>query len=179
MKNNPSENIIYQGNIVTISTEIVTSSDGLKAQFEYVRHPGGSAIVAINNFNQICLIKQYRHILKEWIWELPAGKLDNQEEPASAAQRELKEETGHTSDCWTSLGYFLPSPGVFDEKLFLFLAENLTTGDACLEPHEMIELHWVDIDTAIEWCFDDTIKDAKTIIGIQRYRHHLKQKSEV
>lgn len=177
MSDDKPSRLIYQGRIIRLELQTVAYEEGQPVEFEMVRHPGGVVVAAINDQRQFCLIRQYRHVIDQWIWELPAGKIDRIDdlpEPIlPAAKRELEEETGTRAKQWDSLGYILSSPGVFDERLDLFLAQDLTLHQSSPEPHEHIEIHWIDLDQAMQMCFDGQINDAKTIIGLQRAQHFL------
>ena len=126
---------IYQGDIIDVNIEIVQLPDGRQFDLEIVRHPGGAATVALNEENQICLLRQYRHAANGWLWELPAGKLDHQEEPLRTAQRELHEEAGLRAKTWDSLGSLVSSPGVFTEVIHLFIARGLANVETRIEEH--------------------------------------------
>lgn len=141
---------IYDGKIVHLGIETALLPDGREIELEVVRHPGGAAIVAIDEENRVCLIKQFRHAAGGWIWELPAGVRDHSEPPEQTARRELKEETGMTAADWRSLGSMLSTPGFCDERLFLYLAQGLTQGDHAREENEFIEVHWLAMDRAVQ-----------------------------
>ena len=104
------------------------------------------------------------------MWELPAGKLEPHEPPLSTAQRELAEEAGCSARDWRSLGTCLSSPGVFTEVLHLFLATGIVPAATAHERAEVIEIHWLPLETACEWALASTITDAKTVIGLLRAR---------
>ena len=133
-----------------------------------VRHPGGSAVVAINEKRQICLLKQYRCVLDQWLWELPAGKNDDNEPPLTTAQRELEEEAGVQAVQWLDLGFMISSPGVFTEKVYLYLAKDLRSVAQNSEDHEVFDVHWIDLDKALKWAVSGEISDAKSVIGLWR-----------
>jgi 8-oxo-dGTP pyrophosphatase MutT (NUDIX family) len=129
--------------------------------------------VAINEQRQVCLLKQYRCVLDQWLWELPAGKNDNRELPLTTAQRELEEEAGVQAVQWLDLGYMISSPGVFTEKVYLYLASDLRQVAQNSEDHEVFEVHWVDLDKAIQWAVGGEISDAKSVIGLCRAAERL------
>jgi 8-oxo-dGTP pyrophosphatase MutT (NUDIX family) len=138
---------------------------------EVVHHPGGAATVALSDKRQVCLLRQYRYVAGGWLWELPAGKLEPAEPPLATAQRELAEEAGLRAAHWHDLGTCLSSPGVFSERLHLFLARELAAAPVAHERAEVIEVHWVALETACTWALDGTISDAKTALGLLRARH--------
>ncbi|MBU9712759.1 NUDIX hydrolase [Evansella tamaricis] len=122
--------------------------------FSYVSFEDGVCVLAITANNEIVILKQYRHAVKEWQWELPAGMIDQHEEPLHAAKRELLEETGYEAETWTALGYFHPSAGSTSETIHLFLAADLMkTSDQSLEESELISVYlkdWHDVMSLIQ-----------------------------
>jgi ADP-ribose pyrophosphatase len=161
----------FRGRVITVNVEQVQLPNGTTASYEIVHHPGGAAVVAIDARQQVCLLHQFRPAAGGWVWELPAGRLEPGEPPASTAQRELLEEAGCSADQWTSLGEILSSPGVFAEIIHLYLARELHAGTAHHEQHEVIEVHWVPLDSAVARALAGEIRDAKTIVGLLRAAH--------
>lgn len=159
---------LYTGKLVNLGLETVTLPDGTSFPLEIVRHPGGAVAAAVTEDRRVCLLRQFRHAAGDWIWELPAGKIDAGENPLVTAQRELREEAGLIAQHWTSLGSILPSPGFCDESLSLYLARNLSEVRTEQEQHELIEIHWLDIDEALGYAADGTYRDAKTIATLFR-----------
>jgi 8-oxo-dGTP pyrophosphatase MutT (NUDIX family) len=102
------------------------------------------------------------------VWELPAGRLEPGEPPALTARRELVEEAGREASDWQDLGYMLSSPGVFDERIHLYLARQLRAVPTQHEPHEILEAHWVDLPLALERALNGSILDSKTVVGLLR-----------
>ena len=164
---------VYRGKIVELYLETVTLPNGAQAELEIVRHPGGAAVVALDRDNRVCLLRQYRHAVGDWLWELPAGKLDPGEGPFVTAQRELEEEAGLRAARWESLGKIISSPGVFTEIVHLFLARELASVPTSVEEHEVFEPHWIAFEEALEWAATDKLMDAKTIVGLLRARRRL------
>lgn len=159
---------IYEGITIDVALEQASYPDGRSGTLEVIKHPGGAAVVAIDDEQRICLIRQYRHIAGGWIWELPAGRIDPGETPESTAPRELLEETGLVAKHWEPLGPILSSPGVFSEVLYLYLATGLEERAPDRHEDEYIEVHRVSLSQAIEWAHVGEINDAKTVIGILR-----------
>lgn len=159
---------VYVGKIIDLGLERVELPNGELVELEIVRHPGGAATVALDEQGRVCLLRQYRHAAGGWLWELPAGKLDAGETPASTARRELTEEAGLAADDWTDLGYLLSSPGILAEVIHLYLARGLRVVPQDHASDEIIEIHWLPLDQALRWCVDGTITDAKTLIGLFR-----------
>jgi 8-oxo-dGTP pyrophosphatase MutT (NUDIX family) len=163
----------YQGRVISVTVDDVILPNGRQAALEVVHHPGGAAVVAINDAQQICLLRQYRYVAGGWIWELPAGKLEPAEPPELTARRELTEEAGVVANEWVSLGSILSSPGVFSEIIHLFLAQGLSVGRAKPEDSEVLEVHWVKFRQACDMALSGELRDAKSIIGVLRAAHRL------
>ena len=157
---------IYQGRVIELSVETTMLPNGQSVSLEIVHHPGGAAIVAVDEDRRLCMLRQYRHAAGGWIWELPAGKRESGEDPLQTAQRELEEETGLRAAAWFKLGTTLTTPGFCDEVIHLYMAQGLTAVAPHIETHELIECHWLPWAQACEWVYDGTLTDAKSIIGI-------------
>ncbi|HUA90907.1 MAG TPA: NUDIX hydrolase [Steroidobacteraceae bacterium] len=161
----------YKGRVVSLTTDEVVLPNGHRALLEVVHHPGGAAVAALDGEGRVCLLRQYRYVADGWLWELPAGKLEPDEPPLATAQRELIEEAGVSASQWTALGVCLPSPGVFGERLHLFMAQGLKPAQAAHEHAEVIQVHWVALEEACAWALDGTICDCKTALGLLRARN--------
>lgn len=164
---------IHRGRIVDLFIERVELPNRSVLDLEVVRHPGGAAIVALDTEGRVCLLRQYRHVVGGYIWELPAGKIDDHEPPLETAQRELAEEAGMRAGEWLSLGRMYSSPGFCDEVIHLYLARELTTVDSRHEDHEVIEVHWLPFDEALKRAAHGDIDDAKSIAALFRAAIHL------
>jgi 8-oxo-dGTP pyrophosphatase MutT (NUDIX family) len=163
----------YQGRIVSVTVDEVLLPNGRQAALEVVHHPGGAAIVALNDLQQLCLLRQYRYVAGGWIWELPAGKLEPSEPPETTARRELIEEAGVVATDWLSLGTLLSSPGVFSEVIHLYLAQGLSAARSQLEDSEVLEVNWVSFRQACDMALSGELRDAKSSIGVLRAAHRL------
>jgi ADP-ribose pyrophosphatase len=163
----------FSGRVIRVTTDEVVLPNGHRALLEVVHHPGGAAAVALDEERQVCLLRQYRYVADGWLWELPAGKLEPGEPPLVTAQRELLEEAGVSAGRWQSLGTCLTSPGVFTERLHLFLAGGVSAARPAQERAEVIEIHWVPFTQACRWAIDGTIADCKTALGLLRAHEHL------
>ena len=161
---------IYEGRIISLELDEVNLPNNETLKMEVVRHPGGAAVVATDGQGRVCLLKQYRAVFDEWLWELPAGKIDHKEPPLQTAKRELEEEAGCIAKDWQSLGHVVSSPGVFDEVVHLYWAENLTNVESRSEPHEVFEVHWLPFSEALALAANGDISDAKTVVAL--YRAH-------
>lgn len=158
---------IYRGRVLTLDLEEVTLPNGHRFELEVVGHPGGAAVVAINERDEVCLVHQYRHVASDWLWEVPAGKLDGGS-PLENAQRELAEEAGITARRWQSLGRFFSSPGVFREVVHLYLARDLERCASDLGADEVLSVHWVSLDEACARAVSGEIVDGKTVVALLR-----------
>lgn len=163
----------FQGRVIDVTVDEVVLPNGRHTMLEVVHHPGGAAIVALNDLQQVCLLRQYRYVAGGWIWELPAGKLEPAEPPEATARRELTEEAGVVAREWVSLGSLLSSPGVFSEVIHLYLAQGLSAARSRLEDSEVLEVHWVSLRQALDLGRNGEIRDAKTIVGLFRAAHRL------
>jgi 8-oxo-dGTP pyrophosphatase MutT (NUDIX family) len=162
------QTVQFTGRVIRVTTDEVVLPNGHRSLLEVVHHPGGAATVALDGEERICLLRQYRYVAGGWLWELPAGKLEPDEPPLATAQRELAEEAGVRARHWRSLGTVLSSPGVFTERLHLFLATGLAPAPSAHEAAELIEVHWIALAQACEWALDGTLADCKTALGVLR-----------
>jgi ADP-ribose pyrophosphatase len=140
-----------------------------KTKFEIsrsvVRHAGSAVMMAMDDKKRILLVRQYRLPAEKHLWELPAGKVDDGEKPIEAAKRELTEETGYKAKKWTKLASFWVSPGYVQERMTIFLAQDLVEGDATPMDDEQIETRWFKRKEVAAMIREGKIEDAKTIIG--------------
>jgi ADP-ribose pyrophosphatase len=163
-----SSQTMFRGRILEVNVERVRLPNGRTAALEIAHHPGGAAIVALDSKGRVCLLRQYRHAAQGWLWELPAGKIDDREPPIATARRELAEEAGMTAAAWLSLGGVFSSPGVFTEVVHLYLATGLTPVPAAPEEHEVFAVAWVPWQQAVQMAESGVITDGKTVSGILR-----------
>lgn len=159
---------VFTGRVITVNVERVKLPNDNVADLEIIHHPGGAAVAAINEQREICLLRQFRHAANGWLWELPAGKIDNREPPLQTAQRELEEEAGVTATRWDSLGDMVSSPGVFTEVIHLYLATGLSAVTASPEATEVLEIHWKPLDEVLEMARSGELRDAKSLVGVFR-----------
>lgn len=164
---------IYEGRVITLNIERVELPNRSVADLEIIHHPGGAAIVAVDSEQRVCLLRQYRHAAGGWIWELPAGKIDNKEPPCDTAQRELSEEAGMRAEQWKYLGKYFSSPGVFTEIIHLYLATELTAEPSSPEEHEVFEIEWRPLSEVVGMAHRGELCDGKSIIGILRAAQEL------
>lgn len=157
---------IFNGRIIAVHNDTVTLVDGETAQREVVDHPGGVAVVGLTEDNEILLVRQFRYPYKETILEIPAGKLEKDEDPREAGIREFKEECGAEADRFESLGEIYPTPGYCGEIIRIFYAEGITFGEQHLDEDEFLDVVKMPVKECISKIMNGEIKDAKTIAGI-------------
>src|SRR6266571_787934 len=158
---------IFKGRVVTLDIDTVTLPNGATIELEMIHHPGAAAVVPMKEDGTVILIRQYRHAAGGYIYEIPAGKLHPGEDPKLCAARELQEEIGYRADSLVLLTSILTTPGFTDEVIHIYKGTVLTKGKQDLDHDEVIEIVEVPIEKAIAQIKDGTIKDVKTIIGLQ------------
>ena len=161
-----SSDRIYTGKIVSLRVDTVELPGHKYQKREIVEHGGAVGIVAINDKNEILLVKQFRKPIETVLWEIPAGRLEKGENPKDCAIRELKEETGYSAENVKLIHQFYTSAGFSNEKLYIYLATNLSEGDMKLDEGEYLDVHKVTLDEALKMVLNNEIRDAKTSIGI-------------
>jgi ADP-ribose pyrophosphatase len=158
--------VLFEGKVLNLYKDLIQYDDGQKDYREVVEHYGGSTVLAVTD-SSLILVRQYRHPLKNFVYELPAGKLNLDEDPLECAKRELKEETGYTATNWEKIISFHTTPGYSSEKLHIYLATNLKEGEQELELGERnLEVVIVGFIEALRMIKNEEITDSKTIIGI-------------
>lgn len=168
---------IFKGQIITVRRDTVRLPNGNSGTREVVEHPGGVAIVALNQNNEVYVEKQYRHPFGKVIMEIPAGKLDADEDPFDCCVRELQEETGLTAGHYDYLGKFMLSPGFCREWIHIYLARDLSIGTAKLDPDEFLELETIPLMQLMDMVMNNEIEDAKTVMGILKTNELLKKEA--
>jgi ADP-ribose pyrophosphatase len=154
-----------------IITDEVTLPNGDQKTFAYLDFAKGVCILAFTEDEHVLCIKQYRHALKSWQWELPAGAIDPEDPaPLDAAKRELEEETGYTAEHWLELGSFYPSPGSTSEEIYLFAAAGLKAAKQKLENSEQIELHKISMETLKEMVTGGDFNHGAGLAAILKYK---------
>lgn len=160
--------VVYEGKVVKVIRDDVEVADGRKSFREVILHPGGVVILALKDAKTILLVKQFRYPLKQTVLELPAGKLELNENPDYAAKRELEEETGYRAEVWKSLGYINTTPGICSEKLYLYFASNLEFIGEHPDEGEIIKCYEYDIKEVFDMIDCGVINDSKTICALSR-----------
>lgn len=158
--------IVHVGRKIRVAVDSTTTADGQTIRRDVVLHPGAVVILPVLDAEHVVLLRNHRFTIDETLWEVPAGTVEPNEPLQTCAERELAEETGYTAAKWRSLGYLYASPGVLNEKLHLFIAEELTPGAPRPEADEELQAVTVRFDEAIRMCLNGDIKDAKTITSL-------------
>jgi len=161
----------YSGRVVKVDVDQVRLPNGAMVELEMVRHPGASAIVPfltdpMGADPQILLIRQFRHATGQFIYEIPAGKLDDGEDPETCAHRELREETGCTAGRMEHVYTFYTTPGFTDERIHAFMARDLTRGPTSHQRDEVMTVETVRFSQALEMIKTGELKDAKSALAI-------------
>ena len=174
-----SKPLWQQGDSWRLRLDTLQLPNGRTLEKAAVEHPGAVVLVPVRpsaNGPEVLMLRQYRHALDQVILELPAGTRGWDEDWLACAQRELREETGHRAEKFTPLGQIWPAPGISDELMQLYLAEELTPAPLPGDEDEMIELVPLPLAELVEMAWNGRLQDAKSIIGILRTAHHLAQK---
>ena len=162
---------LYSGKVINVDIDTVEFPNGKRGELEMVRHPGASAVVPFltdpsGDDPQIMLIRQFRHAANGYIYEIPAGKLDGDEDPKVCAARELQEETGCSAESIEHLCTFYTTPGFTDERIHAFMATGLTRGDAAQEHDEFMSAEPTPMSRALEMIRSGELNDAKSALAI-------------
>jgi ADP-ribose pyrophosphatase len=173
-----SSEVVYEGRLFRVLRDRLIEPGGKENTREIVRHNGSVVILAIDSSKSkkdpwIVMERQYRHAAQQFLWELPAGKLEAGEEALLGAQRELEEETGYRAKKWRPLMEYYASPGFLGESMKLFLAEGLVAGDAHPEDDEQIEIRLAKLSEVVKMIDKGAILDGKTLSGVLFYARQL------
>ena len=173
--------MVYQGPLFRVLHDKLIEPGGKKSERDIIRHNGSVVILAVDNSEDkkdpwVVMERQYRHAANQFLWELPAGKLDAGENPLSGAQRELEEETGYRAKKWRPLIEYYGSPGFLGETMKVYLAEGLVAGDAHPEDDEEIEIRLVKLSEVIKMIEKGGIKDGKTLCSCLLYSRQIATK---
>jgi ADP-ribose pyrophosphatase len=160
-----TSDVVYEGIFLNMKRDQVRLPDGNTAQREYLTHPGAVAIMPILNDGRILLERQFRYPINQAVIEIPAGKLDPNEDPLICAQRELKEETGYQANSWEFLGRIHPVISYSNEFIDIYLAHDMLPGQAHLDEEEFLDVFAASLDEIESWISQGVITDVKTIIA--------------
>lgn len=174
-----SSRLIFDGRVVRLYVDRVRLPDGREAEREYMRHIGAVCVLPLDRDGVVHCVRQYRYPHGEVLLEIPAGKLDSKtEDHASAALRELQEETGYRCGRLTFLGNIYTSPAILDEVIGLYLAEELTPGETHFDEDEFLAPVAVPLEELADRVMRGEIPDAKTQLAVLRVRELLRRRGE-
>lgn len=157
---------VYEGNFLRMNVDEVIMPDGKLSVREYVTHPGAVVIIPLLENGKLVLERQHRYPLHQDFYELPAGKIDDDEDSLACAQRELLEETGYIASSWRYITTLYPCIGYSNEKLIYFLAKELNFQGTCPDDGEHLEIFTISFSEALEWIRAGKITDNKTVSGL-------------
>lgn len=160
---------VFKGKVFNARKDSVELINKKAASREIIEHSGGACGIAINEKNEIYMVRQYRYATGEELLEIPAGKLEKNELPLECIRREFKEEIGITTNEIKYLGDFFPSPGISNEKIYIYYTNNFKEGPNNLDENEFLDVEKIKLDKIIEMIKNNSIKDMKTVVAILRY----------
>ena len=174
-----SSELIYDGKVVRLFVDRVSLPNGEESTREYVRHIGAVAVLPLTAEGEVICVRQYRYAHGCVMTEIPAGKLDSKtEDHVSAALRVLREETGARCEKLTYLGLYRSTPAILDEKIDLYLAEDLTFGETDLDDGEFLDVIRVPLSTLVDQVLAGDITDGKTQVAILQTNEILRRRKE-
>ena len=162
----------YKSSIFRVTEDRAVDPGGFEIKRAIVRHAGSAVVMPIDERGRILLVKQYRLPARSYLWELPAGRVDEGETVLAAAKRELQEETGLKAKRWTRLASFYVSPGFLEEKMTIFVAQELKEGEQTPMEDERIEMQWYAGREVDQMISGGKIMDAKTMIGYLAWKKY-------
>lgn len=172
-----SSRTVYRGPVFWVTTDHVLEPGGIKVRRDVIHHSGSVVVLAVDDSGsvpRVLLERQYRHAAKDFLWELPAGRIDPGEKELQAAKRELIEETGYRADRWRRIFKFYASPGFVAETMSVYLATGLRPGEAEPEDDEVIHKRMVPLPAVVKMILKGTIRDAKTISSVLWLDHVMR-----
>jgi ADP-ribose pyrophosphatase len=164
-----SSRVVYRGPVFYVTRDEVVEPQGVRARRDVIHHPGSVVILAVDESRsepRVLLLRQYRHSAQDYLWELPAGSMDEGENELTAAKRELLEETGYSAQNWKRILRFYASPGFLGETMAIYLARGLKAGKAQPEEDEVIRKRFFSLSSAVSIVMRGKMRDAKTIAGV-------------
>ncbi len=178
-----SSEVVYQGPLFRVLHDKLIEPGGKASERDVIRHNGSVVILALDAGKSkkdpwIVIERQYRHAANQYLWELPAGKLDPGEDALTGAKRELEEETGYRAKKWKPLVEYYASPGFLGESMKVFLAEGLIAGDAHPEEDEQIEFRLVKLSEVVKMIEKGAILDGKTLTSVLLFARLLGRKGK-
>lgn len=172
-----SSETIYDGNVLHVREDMVELPNKNLASRELIRHIGAVCIIPVTDDGKVIVERQFRYPVNRVILEIPAGKLDSADEDRlEAAKRELREETGMTAEKWTDIGEYLPAPAYSDERITMYLATGLHSGEQDLDDDEFLEVFRVPLKELVDDVMAGKISDGKTQIAVLKAWEIMKEK---
>jgi ADP-ribose pyrophosphatase len=174
-----SSRTVYRGPVFWVTTDHVQEPGGVRARRDVIHHTGSVVVLAVDESRstpRVLLERQYRHAANDYLWEIPAGRIDPGENSLQAGKRELLEETGYTASSWRRIFKFYASPGFVAETMSVYLATGLRAGKAQPEADEVIQKRLVSLPAAVRMALKGTIRDAKTISSVLWLDHQVRNK---
>lgn len=174
-----SSRTAYRGPVFWVTTDHIIEPGGIKVRRDLIHHSGSVVVLAVDDSNatpRVLLERQYRHAAKDYLWEIPAGRIDPGENELQAAKRELIEETGYRASRWRRILKFYASPGFVAETMAVYMATGLREGEAEPEEDEIIHHLMVPLPRAVKMILNGTIRDAKTISSVLWLDHMRRAK---
>jgi len=174
-----SSRTVYRGPVFWVTTDHVREPGGITARRDLIHHSGSVVVLPVDTSTtppRVLLERQYRHAAGDFLWELPAGRIDSGENELKAAQRELIEETGYRARHWRRILKFYASPGFVAETMAVYLATGLAAGEAEPEADELIQIRMTSLPQAVSMVLKGTIRDGKTISSLLWLDHMLRTK---
>lgn len=170
--------VVFESPLFRVLRDRLIEPGGSEQTRDIIRHNGSVVVLALDNTRDkkdpwIVVERQYRHAAKQFLWELPAGKLEAGEDPLAGAKRELQEETGYQAKKWKELVDYYPSPGFLGESMKIFIAEGLVAGDSNPEDDEQIEIRLVKLTDVVKMIGKGAILDGKTLVGVLLYARQV------
>jgi ADP-ribose pyrophosphatase len=159
---------VFSGRVVDLSVDRVRLPNGNECELEMIRHPGAAAVVPVDGAGRVLLVRQYRYAAGGWLLEIPAGKLDGDEEPERCALREVEEETGFRPGRLERLGWIWTTPGFTDERIWLYLARDLEAARQSLQADEVLSVERFPWRDAVEMAASGEIRDGKSVCALLR-----------
>ena len=171
-----SSRTVYRGPVFWVTTDHIIEPGGIKVRRDLIHHSGSIVVLAVDytrKVPRVLLERQYRHAANDYLWELPAGRIDPGESELHAAKREMIEETGYRADRWHRILKFYASPGFVAETMAVYLATGLHAGESEPEEDEVIYKRMLPLPTVVKMVMKGTIQDAKTIASVLWLDHAL------
>lgn len=165
---------IFAGRVVDLSVDRVRMPNGRTTELEVIRHPGAAAMVPLTESGEVLLVRQYRYATSGWLLEVPAGKLDDGEDPEVCAARELEEEVGRSPAELVPLGWIWTTPGFTDEKIWMYLCRGLEPAQQNLQDDEVLTIESRPLAQAIEMVHRGEICDSKSVCALLRAEAYLR-----